>query len=108
MKTKISLLFSIFVILSMVLTACGAPAATEPAATEPAGEEPAATEPAATEPGATQPPVAAPATFNEAPSLADQGLPPVEERLPDTPVVTEVVDSIGQYGGTIHTASWWP
>ena len=113
MKTKILLLLSIFVILSMVLTACGAPAPTEPAATEPPAEEPAATEPAATEPaatepGATEPAVAAPTTFNEAPSLADQGLPPVEERLPDTPVVTEVVDSIGQYGGTIHTASWWP
>src|SRR5262245_23657940 len=100
MKTKLSLLLSTLVILSVVLTACGgggAPATQPPAATE----EPAATEPAATEPAATEP-VAAPATFNEAPSLADQGLPPVEERLPDEPVVTDVVDSIGQYGGTIH------
>ena len=55
MKTKISLLLSIFVILSMVLTACGAPAVTEPAATEPPAEEPAATEPGATEPAATEP-----------------------------------------------------
>jgi peptide/nickel transport system substrate-binding protein len=108
MKTKISLLFSIFVILSMVLTACGAPAtATEPppGATEPPA---AATEPpAATEPGAaTEAPTTM--TYTEAPSLEGQGLPPVEERLPDQPVVTEVVDAIGKYGGTIHTASWWP
>src|SRR5215207_11531127 len=109
MKTKISLLLSILVIFSIVLTACGAPAATEaPAATQPPAEAPAATEPPATEPGATEPPVAAPATFNEAPSLADQGLPPVAERLPDAPVVTEVVEAIGKYGGTLHTASWWP
>jgi peptide/nickel transport system substrate-binding protein len=40
--------------------------------------------------------------------LADMDLPPVEERLPDEPVVTQVTESIGQYGGTIHTASWWP
>ena len=117
MKTKISLLLSIFVILSIVLTACGAPAGTQPAATEPAATEPAATEPAATEPGATEPAAtepgateapAMPATFQQAPSLEGESLPPVEERLPDTPVVTEVVESIGKYGGTLHTASWWP
>ncbi|HJR80021.1 MAG TPA: ABC transporter substrate-binding protein [Anaerolineales bacterium] len=108
MKTKVSLLFSVFVIASMVLTACGAPAATQPpAATEaPATEGPAATE----APGATEAPAVT--TFAEAPALAEMvsagSLPSVEERLPDEPVVTEVVESIGQYGGTIHTASWWP
>ncbi len=105
MKTKISLLLSIFVVLSMVLTACGAPAATEPPAGEPAATEPPAGEPAATEPPAVEPGTM---TYHEAPSFEGQGLPPVEERLPDEPVVTEVVDSIGKYGGTIHTASWWP
>jgi peptide/nickel transport system substrate-binding protein len=49
-----------------------------------------------------------PATFQQAPSLEGQDLPPVQERLPETPVVTEVVDAIGKYGGTLHTASWWP
>lgn len=107
MKTKISLLFSLLIIASLVLTACGAPAATEPpAATQaPATQAPGATE----EPGTEVPEVT---TFNEAPELADMvaagDLPPVEERLPDEPVVTEVVESIGQYGGTLHTASWWP
>jgi arabinogalactan oligomer / maltooligosaccharide transport system substrate-binding protein len=63
MKTKLSLLFGLLVIASMVLAACGgAPAATEaPAVTEApvqteapvATEEPAATEPPAAEPAGT-------------------------------------------------------
>jgi peptide/nickel transport system substrate-binding protein len=40
--------------------------------------------------------------------VAAGSLAPVEERLPDAPVVTEVEESIGKYGGTLHTASWWP
>jgi len=42
--------------------------------------------------------------FNEAPMLramvAAGGLPPVEERLPEEPLVVEPVEEIGQYGGT--------
>lgn len=42
--------------------------------------------------------------YGEAPMLAEMvasgDLPPVEERLPDEPLVVEVVDSIGVYGGT--------
>ncbi|MEM8531600.1 MAG: ABC transporter substrate-binding protein [Chloroflexota bacterium] len=41
--------------------------------------------------------------YNEAPALAEQvasgDLPPVEERMPTEPMVVEVVDQIGQYGG---------
>src|SRR5690606_30748356 len=41
--------------------------------------------------------------FQEAPMLAEQvqagTLPPVDERLPENPVVVPVVESIGQYGG---------
>ena len=44
--------------------------------------------------------------FNEAPSLAalvDSGdLPPVEERLPDNPLIIPVVEQIGTYGGTLR------
>lgn len=102
MKTKVSLLFSLLIITSIVLTACGAPPATEPPATQP--------------PATEGPPVEAPTaevtTYQEAPDLAAMvsagDLPPVEERLPDQPVVTEVQESIGKYGGTLHTASWWP
>src|SRR5688500_8273864 len=54
---KLFTLFSLLVLTSMILAACGgAPPATQPpAATEPAATEPGATEPAATEPGATEP-----------------------------------------------------
>ena len=100
MKTKLTLLFSLFVVASMILTACGGG---NPPATEP---------PVATQPPATQPPVAV-SEFSEAPALAEQvaagTLPAVEERLPETPVVT-VADyaTVGKYGGTLHSASWWP
>jgi peptide/nickel transport system substrate-binding protein len=44
--------------------------------------------------------------YNEAPMLAEMvaagELPPVEERLPDEPLVESVVDDIGQYGGVIR------
>lgn len=49
---------------------------------------------------------AAPRSFNEAPELAElvkQGkLPPVEQRLPDEPLVLEGPDGIGRYGGTLR------
>lgn len=42
--------------------------------------------------------------YNEAPRFAEMveagALPPVEERLPTEPAVVEVVNEIGQYGGT--------
>ena len=38
--------------------------------------------------------------FNESPLLADRGLPPVAERLPDDPVVVQPLHGIGRYGGT--------
>ena len=48
------------------------------------------------------------AKYNEAPMLrvkvAAGELPPVEERLPEEPLVVEVVEEIGQYGGTLHEA----
>ena len=44
--------------------------------------------------------------YNEAPMLAELvaagELPPVDERLPDEPKVKDVVEEIGQYGGTIN------
>jgi len=44
-----------------------------------------------------------PSKYNEAPMLkemVDKGeLPPVDERLPDEPLVVDVVEEIGQYGG---------
>ncbi len=49
-------------------------------------------------------PAAIPASFSEAPMLAERvgagELPPVEERLPSEPLVIQPVHEIGQYGGT--------
>jgi len=48
-------------------------------------------------------------TFQEAPELrikvAAGELPPVEERLPEEPLVVKPVEEIGQYGGTWHRAT---
>ena len=47
-----------------------------------------------------------PAQFNEAPMLAERvaagELPPLEERLPDRPMVIKPSDGIGVYGGTMR------
>ncbi len=98
--------------------AAEAPATEEPAAEEPVAEEPTA-EPAAEEPVAEEPteePAAEEPTmeamYHEAPILAEMvaagDLPPVEERLPAEPLVEEVVDGIGQYGGTLRRAFLGP
>lgn len=45
-------------------------------------------------------------TFSEAPMFAEQveagTLPPVEERLPENPLVTKTMIEVGQYGGTLR------
>jgi len=50
--------------------------------------------------------------FNEAPMLrvkvAAGELPPVEERLPEEPVVVKPVEEIGQYGGVLHVLGFRP
>lgn len=85
-------------LLAMALAACGAPAAEAPAAEAPAAEAPAAEAPAA------EAPAAADTSAKEAPILAELvaagTLPPVEERLPANPLTVDVVESLGQYGGT--------
>ncbi|MEO1102209.1 MAG: ABC transporter substrate-binding protein, partial [Pseudomonadota bacterium] len=46
--------------------------------------------------------------FQEAPMLQEKvaagDLPPLEERLPAEPMVMEVVESVGEYGGTLRRA----
>jgi peptide/nickel transport system substrate-binding protein len=41
-------------------------------------------------------------TYKEAPSLAGKGLPPVTQRLPQTPRVIQPMERVGTYGGTWH------
>jgi peptide/nickel transport system substrate-binding protein len=85
-----------------VLAACGTPATPAAAPTQ---------APAAAAP--TQPPApaatAAPASkYKEAPMLAELvkagKLPPVDQRLPDNPLVVKPVEKVGKYGGTWRTA----
>ena len=45
-------------------------------------------------------------SFSGSPFLEGRGLPPVEERLPDDPVVIQPYESIGQYGGKARITLW--
>lgn len=45
-------------------------------------------------------------SFSQSPYLDGRDLPPVDERLPDDPVVIEPYRSIGKYGGTARTTIW--
>ena len=45
-------------------------------------------------------------SFSQSPFLDDRGLPPVEERLPDDPVVIQPYRSIGKYGGKARITLW--
>ena len=45
-------------------------------------------------------------SFAQSPYLDDRDLPPVQERLPDDPVVIQPYESIGKYGGTARIPIW--
>ena len=44
--------------------------------------------------------------FSQSPYLDERDLPPVEERLPDDPVVIHPYASVGKYGGTARITIW--
>ncbi|MDE0038737.1 MAG: ABC transporter substrate-binding protein [Gammaproteobacteria bacterium] len=46
------------------------------------------------------------ASFSQSPYLDGRNLPPVEQRLPDDPVVIQPYESIGEYGGTARITIW--
>lgn len=104
MKKHLLLLVGLLTVFAMVVSACGTPTPTAP--TEPT--------PVAPTPVVEDEPVelAPEAELREAPMLAAMvqagTLPPLEERLPLNPQVIPVVESIGEYGGTWHTVTWWP
>jgi peptide/nickel transport system substrate-binding protein len=115
---KIQLMLSVLIILVMFISSCTPASPAAPAqATEPPKQEEKPTEAVG---GAieqkqdtpTPVPTVEASQYKEAPALAEMvaagTLPPVEERLPVNPLVTAPVESIGKYGGTLHTASWWP
>lgn len=43
--------------------------------------------------------------FSQAPDLDKAGLPPVEERLPENPLVQQTFGDVGMYGGIMRTSS---
>jgi len=112
-KMKKHLLFVALILVLAALVACATPtpeptkAPPPPVSSSASSVAPTAV-PATKPPEATKPPTVAPtavpaAKYKEAPMLAElvkQGkLPPVEQRLPEKPLVVETVESIGQYGG---------
>lgn len=106
----------------LALTACGTPTPVpEPTAapvptSEPVVEPTATAAEAAVEP--TAPAVDATAEvvevgqYKEAPMLADMvsagTLPPIEERLPQNPVMVSPTNSVGKYGGTFYATAQAP
>ena len=110
MKKRQTLLNAVLV-SAFLLASCAAPTPTAaPQATQPPAAQATNTSGAIVGSDATDEPAATAVVsqYQQAPMLDGMDLPPVDERLPDNPVVTEVVDEIGQYGGTLQTASWWP
>jgi peptide/nickel transport system substrate-binding protein len=105
----------------------GAAAPTQPAAAAPPPTAAAAAKPAAAAAGKPDlgalvgklegativtDPAAMPKTFKEAPMLADLvkagKLPPVEQRVPQEPMVLKPLHEIGKYGGTMRRAFTGP
>jgi peptide/nickel transport system substrate-binding protein len=98
-----SLYLAILMVLALMIAACGPSAPAEPA--QPASDAaPAESSTTADAPAAGQ--------YNEAPQLAALvaagELPPVDERLPEEPLVITPLNEIGQYGGEQRGAAFGP
>ena len=99
---------SAFATAGVALAACTQP----PTPTTPEDPEAPETEPTTApqevseQPEAPEAPAEAPTKYSEAPMLAERvaagELPPVDERLPEEPLVVYPEESIGQYGGTLR------
>jgi peptide/nickel transport system substrate-binding protein len=98
--SRLSLITVFIVVLTMILSTCGT--TPEPTAVVEPTLPPAPT----SAPEATTPPQPPASKYQEAPMLAELvaagQLPPVDERLPEEPLVEQVVDEIGQYGGVLR------
>jgi peptide/nickel transport system substrate-binding protein len=98
--SRLSLITVFIVVLTMILSTCGT--TPEPTAVVEPTLPPAPT----SAPEATTAPEPAASKYHEAPMLAELvaagQLPPVDERLPEEPLVEQVVDEIGQYGGVLR------
>jgi len=111
MKKTLVILLSLLTVLSLMMTACGGQATEAP--TEPPAEEEEVVEeptepPAEEEEEEEEAEEAEPVSeYNQAPMLDGMDLPPVDERLPEDVQVIEPTESVGEYGGTWHTVTWW-
>src|SRR5512143_4032398 len=112
MKHHVYRVLAALAVVALIVTACATPPTPAPATQPPAEQKPAEVKPTEAKPAEVKPteppaPPAQPASkYKEAPDLAklvaDGKLPPVDQRLPKEPLVTEAVEnpsSIGQYGG---------
>jgi hypothetical protein len=108
MSKRHMLLYAVLALV-LVVTSCTPKATVAPTAVP---VEPTATTPAIVAKEETPTSIAYSGKYKEAPMLAalvEAGtLPNVEQRLPDNPLVTQPVESVGKYGGELFTASWWP
>jgi peptide/nickel transport system substrate-binding protein len=110
MKHNLYRLFAVLVIVALFVGACTPPPTPAPATQAPAQPQPTEAKPAEVQPTEkpaevkpTEPPAPPASKYNEAPVLADQvkagSLPPVDQRLPNEPLVVEGSDGVGKYGG---------
>ncbi|MBM4459433.1 MAG: ABC transporter substrate-binding protein [Chloroflexi bacterium] len=113
MNRKITLLISLFVVLSFILSACAqatpAPQPPQPPAKAEPTKAPEATKaPAPAVTKAPEPTKAPASKYSEAPMLAEQvkagKLPAVDQRVAEQPLVLKAIEEIGQYGGVWRRA----
>lgn len=87
---------------SVVLSACTGTSAKAGSGTKPSGSGGGSSGSASAK-GSAKKPLPKPASFNESPQLKGKGLPPVEQRLPDSPyVVPHNWTQQGKYGGKLN------
>lgn len=112
----------VLIILAAVLSGCSQPAPAPAATQAPAVPTTAPAEPTTApavptaikqaEATVTPAPTVAAEKYKEAPMLAELvkagKLPPVDQRLPDEPMVVTPVDEVGKYGGTWHEVASAP
>ncbi|MGI6704795.1 MAG: ABC transporter substrate-binding protein [Clostridia bacterium] len=110
MKKAVLLTITIVLLLTMVLSGCGSTPTTEPMATPEESQAPEETQ----APEESQAPEEPKVVYKESPYFEGKGLPPVAERLPEVPKISNEMDpsqldyEIGQYGGMLRLISAVP
>src|SRR5450756_1384122 len=108
MKKALLLALAIVFLFTYVLAGCGAKTTGTPTATDKPTAEKTTAPDASTAPEATT----AVVEYKESPYFAGKGLPPVKDRLPKEPKITNEMPEdqlnyeIGTYGGTLRMVSY--